>query len=519
MVEQVRSSQGLHIGRARIASVTVLPDLYERRAFTPAWTSAEATQQLVRAIDDIAADGLDPEDYHRTEIARLRARIAAGESDPNLPAELDIVQTDALIRLGYHVLFGKVDPEALDSNWNLAREIEGRDPAERIADIIRSGDIARAIAERKPQFPAYERLKAALAHYRAIQKAGGWKPVPAGPTLRKGMDDARVLALRARLAATGDLAAGTAPASLFDAALERAVKQFQDRHYLDPDGAVGKGTIAAMNVPVGDRIDQIRVNLERARWVLHDVPETFVIVDIAGFGLRLFQHRQPVWSARVQVGKPYRKTPVLRADIKYLVLNPTWTIPPGILKNDTLPAVKRDPRYLASRNLRVVDAHGKTVDPRSIDWSRYPREPFPYQLVQAPGPDNALGRVKFIFPNPHFVFLHDTPSRDLFEKTERAFSSGCIRVENPIELAELLLNNPEKWSRATISGVIESGETQTIFLPETVPVFLLYWTVNVEKQGEIRFKKDLYGRDAAVLKALNGAFKFRKRPVGGRPRL
>ena len=318
---------------------------------------------------------------------------------------------------------------------------------------------------------------------------------------------------------TGDLASEASDSTRFDRELEQAVSRFQERHGLTPDGIVGPGTVEAANVTVEARIDQIRANLERARWIFHAVHGKFVLVDIAGFEVEIRQEDGLIWTCRAQVGKPYRETPVFRSDIKYLVFCPTWTIPPGILEKDTLPAVKRDPDYLTQRNINAIDRNGNVVDQASIDWSKHSAGDLPYTLRQEPGPNNALGQIKFIFPNPHFVYLHDTPSRSLFDQTDRAFSSGCIRVEKPFEQAELLLNDPEKWNREEIKKAIESGKTRTVFLPEPIPVLLLYWTVEVSPGGEVYFKKDIYGRDEAVLEGLNGEFRFRKRPTAGRATL
>lgn len=261
------------------------------------------------------------------------------------------------------------------------------------------------------------------------------------------------------------------------------------------------------------RIDQIRVNLERARWMLHDVPQTFVVADIAGFEAGYFRAGRLIWRSRVQVGKPYRSTPIFRSNISYLVLNPTWTVPPGIEARDILPAVKRNRGYLAAKNLRVIDQQGRTVDPARIDWSRYSGRNFPYTFRQDPGPDNALGQIKFMFPNPHFVYLHDTPSKDLFERDVRAFSSGCIRVERPLELAELLLNDPDQWSLEKIRSAVDTQKTRTVTLPAPVPVLLYYWTAQGQADGSVHFKNDVYRRDPAVLKALDSKFKFRGQPI------
>ena len=252
-------------------------------------------------------------------------------------------------------------------------------------------------------------------------------------------------------------------ALIYDDSLLAAVRAFQTAQGIDADGSVGAGTLAALNRPVGDRIVQIEVNLERGRWLLHDLDPTFVVVNVAGFRVYYLRDGALAWSARVQVGKPFRQTPIFRSTIQYLVLNPTWTVPPGIFANDILPAVKRDPGYLAKRELRVVDGKGEPVT-APIDWAAVTPRSFPYMLQQGPGPDNALGRVKFMFPNEYSVYLHDTPSQALFEKSERAFSSGCIRVENALELAALLLDGQADWNAAAIASAVEAGTTRTVTL-------------------------------------------------------
>ncbi len=509
----LRASGELRIGAAQVAATRVLALFYERREFLPAWVEPSTIDAMFRGIDSSQAHGLVPEDYHREPLSQLRTGI---ESSPapaaEMRADFDLLLTDALLRLGYHDFFGKVDPERLDPNWNLARELGNMDPVAAIQEAIDSGSPDVFLDNLAPRHPYYERLQTALAHYRQIAAAGGWSSVPPGPTLRNGMQDERVTALRARLNVTGDLEKGAASdPALFDAPLEAAVQRFQERHRLGADGAVGAGTLQALNVPVAARIDQIRVNLERARWVLHDLGADFVIVNVAGFQVALFRGGKSIWSARSQVGKPYRETPVFRSEMQYLVFNPDWTVPPTILAQDILPAMRRDPSYLATKRLQVLDGNGKSVDPGSIDWSRNWGSSFPYVLRQQPGPDNALGLVKFIFPNKHFVFLHDTPSKALFEKEDRAFSSGCIRVEKPFELVELLLDDPKQWSRQHIEAVIQSGKTRTVYLREPLPVLLLYWTAAVDDAGRLHFIPDVYQRDPDVLQHLEAPFRLRER--------
>lgn len=515
MVDRVRSGECTGIDDCPISSTIVLPALYEKYGYQPIWKNAGSVSQLVAAIEESYRDGLDPRDYHLAGIQRLQASLAAG-SEPATQAELDLVLTDSLIRLGYHLLIGKVDPESLDGNWNMERTLE-LDPILKLSGAIDTGEVANLVATFRPQAAFYHNLKQALADYRRLQAEGGWSAVPAGDTLKPDMIDPRVTALRRRLAVTGDMPAVDLDSTAFDAELEAAVKRFQQRHGLTVDGVVGKGTLAELNVPVEARIDQIRVNLERARWVLHDLPEDYVVTDIAGFQVRYVRDGQRAWTTRAQVGKAYRKTPVFRDRIRYIEFNPTWTVPPTILRNDILPRVKKDPGYLQTKNLRVLDRNGKAIDPATIDWSRYPAAGFPYLLRQDPGPKNALGRVKFMFPNKHAVYLHDTPHRSGFDRTRRAFSSGCIRIDDPFAFARLLLDDQPEWDQARIDRVIESRKTIRVNLKEPLTVMLLYWTAEVDADHRVIFRGDIYDRDAGVLSALNGKFEFRSRPVIRQP--
>jgi murein L,D-transpeptidase YcbB/YkuD len=215
------------------------------------------------------------------------------------------------------------------------------------------------------------------------------------------------------------------------------------------------------------------------------------------------------WTARAVVGKPYRKTPVFRADMTYIVLNPDWTVPPTILRKDVLPAIVRDPSYLTQKRMDVVDRNGRVVDPASIDWKDVSARSFPYSIRQRPGDDNSLGRIKFIFPNPHFVFLHDTPSRELFARDERLFSSGCIRVEHPLELAEILLRADAGWTHERLIDAVDTGTLQTVYLKRPVPVMLMYLTAIAFDEGhEFTFHRDVYSRDADVLRALDAPFVY-----------
>ena len=497
---QLREQGQLSIERQTLAAVRALPAFYASRNYQPVWTTAERANDMLRVIEDARTDGLDPEDYHAVTLRELAAQ---GDLSEEQGAHRELLLTDALMRLVYHLEFGKVDPEKLFGNWQFTKQIDGLDPTAIIETIVTATDLAEAVAAHRPQHAIYEHLRQGLARYRQMAGFGGWRPVPAGPALKPGMQDARVVALRERLRVTGELDADFPVSDVFDEELESAVKRFQRRHRLNDDAVVGKGTLAALNVPVEQRIDQLRINLERARWILHDIEGEMIVADIAGFEVFELEDGNITWRTRAQVGTPYRKTPVFKSKITHLEINPTWTVPPGILRNDILPKTNKDPDYLAARNIRVLDQQGRTVDPASVDWSRYPRESFPYILRQDPGPRNALGRIKFMFPNPHLVYIHDTPSVALFDKDQRTFSSGCIRIQKPLEFAERLLAGAQGWDRAAIQRVLDSEKTTRVNLPKPVPVALMYWTAVTGPDGTVFFKADPYDRDAAVLKALD----------------
>jgi murein L,D-transpeptidase YcbB/YkuD len=506
-VEELRATGLLAAHGAHLASRNLLPRIYENRAFEPAWRSVAQVDSLLALLDESYLEGLDPDDYHAATIRELRPALADFASlPPTGRADLDLLLTDSVIRVGYHLRFGKVEPQALDPHWNLSRELVGEDPARTIQAAIDAPSLREFAARFIPRVFLYERLKTALAEHRELQARGGWSSLPDGPTLRPGTADARVPALAARLAVTGDLAGAAlgGDATRYEEPLVAAVRAFQARHGLAADGVVGPTTRAALNVPVAERIEQLRANLERARWLFYDPESQFLVVNIAAFRLYLVRRGEVVWRTRVQVGRPYRQTPVFRAELTYLVFNPTWTVPPTILRQDILPEVRRDVSYLAARHIEVIDAAGKRVDPAAVDWSA---RSLPYRLVQTPGADNALGRVKFMLPNDHAVYLHDTPSRDLFEQSSRAFSSGCIRVENPFELAELLLGRT--WPRERLDALVASGRTETVFLARPMTVMLLYWTAEPDERGRVTFYPDLYARDRAVIEALAQPFDAR----------
>jgi murein L,D-transpeptidase YcbB/YkuD len=275
---------------------------------------------------------------------------------------------------------------------------------------------------------------------------------------------------------------------------------------LDPDGAVGAGTLEAINVSSEDRVRQLEVNLERWRWLPEDLGSRHILVNIAGFSVFVVEGEARVMEIRAVVGRQYRQTPVFSSRMTYLVLSPFWHVPPTIAALDKLPEIKKDPGYVAAQRMVLLDAStNQPVNVLSVDWDAMTGSAFnqEYRLRQDPGPNNALGDVKFMFPNPHNVYLHDTPSRELFARAERGFSSGCIRVEHPLELAEYLLKGDPRWTREGIRAAVDRRVETTVTLPEPIPVHIQYWTAWVGEGGELNFRRDLYSRDASVREALS----------------
>ena len=503
LIETLLAKKNLQIEGTRILAEQTILDVYRDNGFRPMWTRPHV-ESLLRMIKTAPDHGLDPADYSADALFVVLTQWLEDRSD-EARARAEILLTESLLRYAYHRRYGKIEANKIDPDINFRREtFKGQTVSKNVHAAMASSSLDSFIDNAAPSGPYYRKLQQWLGVYRRIQAEGGWPTVPDGPTLRAGDEAPRVAAIRTRLAASDDLPTGSGnQANQFDEALKNAVRVFQERHGLAADGVVGKMTIAAMNVPVESRADQIRISLERLRWVGQEHGETIVAFNIAGFETLFFKDGEVAWTTRAMVGKTYRQTPVFRGDIAYMEFNPTWTIPPGILRNDTLPAIKRDPNYLASKNIEVIDNTGKVIDPNTVDWNRY-KSSVPYTLRQTPGPHNALGTVKFIFPNKHFVFLHDTPHRELFDRPDRAFSSGCIRIEDPLRLAELLLDDPVKYQRSDLQAIVDSRRTQRISLKPKIPVAILYLTAALDGEGHITFMKDVYNRDQAVLNALDG---------------
>jgi murein L,D-transpeptidase YcbB/YkuD len=316
----------------------------------------------------------------------------------------------------------------------------------------------------------------------------------------------RVVELRKRLAASRDLEADEAEGgSLFDAKLKQSVIAFQKRHGLKADGIVGSATLNALNIPLKERVRQIELNMERLRWILGNIEQRCIIVNIANFELDVIENGKSILSMRVVVGKPYWDTPVFTAKMTYLIINPSWTVPERIARKETLKTIKKDPHYLAKQNIKILrgwESREEEIDPETIDWSKVTAKKLTYRFRQEPGPLNPLGFLKFMFPNKFDVYLHDTPVKRLFSENIRAFSHGCTRIEKPLELAEYVLRDDPFWTRETLLAAIEEGTEQEVRIPYPLNVHFLYLTAWVDERGVLQLRDDIYGRDKRLDEAL-----------------
>lgn len=476
-----------------IYAVPSVIKIYRDRNYEPIWTRRKDINDLKKAIKQSYDHGLTPSDYHIITLEQME--------NPRTPEEKvirDIVLTDAFLLFTSHVISGKINPKTIDAQWHVIKS--ERNPLNYI-DKVGKEPLLPLIDNSYPRHKNYHFLKNQLAVYRQIESDGGWPKISEGPMLKTGMSDSRVLQIKRRLQVTGEFEASIdSPKIDYDEELKQAVVRFQTKHGIEALGNIGPETTAALNISVEERIKTLEVNLERWRWLPVEFSPYYVLVNIANFEMEVIDNSQQINHQKVIVGRPFRKTPVFRSVMEYLDINPTWTVPPTILRNDLIPAIRKNVSYLAEKKISVFSQDGKKLNPDSVNWSS--NSVFSYRYRQEPGKSNALGSIKFMFPNSYSVYLHDTPTRELFHKTDRAFSSGCIRVEKPVELAELLLENQEKWSQASIRKVIETNKTQTVRLTRKPDVYLLYWTAWVEQGGNHHFSKDLYDRDQSVYDAL-----------------
>ena len=504
----------LNVGGYGLALVDETFSFYRQRHFAAAWLSLQGLsdqgQRLLKVLQSAQQDGLRPEEYHvRTiELFVEQMRIFYGQEklpDPLQLARLDILLTDAFLRYAGDVAGGRVEAAKVYSKeWRTAPR--SANLVEILQLSLESGQAVKALRDMLPDDPGYRHLRDYLAIYRQLAAEDGWPQLPEGPLLTLGQSDWRVPWLQQHLIQTGDLAAFNRSAEWgYGEATADAVARFQARHSLKADGVLGPETLAALNLSVEERIRQIEINLERWRWLSRDLGRRYLAVNIADFSLEMVEDGEAVFAMPVVVGTDYRRTPVFSAQLRYLDFAPYWNVPLTILREDKLPLIKADLNYLESHHYEIVTQRNRVVEqvePETVDWDGVTAETFPGMLRQKPGPWNALGRVKFMFPNKFHIYLHDTPERHLFDRKRRSYSSGCIRVKRPFDLALYLLQNQEGWDAQRVEEAMAEDETLRVLLDEPLPVHILYRTAWVDGEGSLQFRNDIYQRDAILYTAL-----------------
>ena len=491
---------------------------YQMRKYEPAWTRdgypLPVAEALAKAVKGADAEGLQPKNYHleriESSLGNIRQDLARNERpDTGKILEMEFLLSDAYLVYAAHLLNGRVNPETLHTDewtiyparFNLARHL---------STALNGGDVEGSLKGLLPAQQGYGRLKTALIVYRGLAERGGWPVIPGDGRLEKGMKSDRVPVLRSRLKVTGDMPAEVdATSDLFDESVEEAVKRFQQRHGRFDDGIVGTRTLRALNVPVEKRIRQIELNLERWRWLPQNLGNPYIMVNIAGYGLEVVENETPVLTMKIVVGTAFQKTPVFSGKMTYIEMNPYWNVPHSIATEETLKKIRQNPEFFAKENMRVFTAgpNGEEVNPAAIDWSQHSENNFPYRLRQEPGPRNPLGRIKFMFPNRHSVYLHDTSDPQLFRKERREFSHGCIRIEKPMDMAEFVMRGSKEWPIEKIKATLKTKETTVAYLPKPIPVHILYFTAWGNGDGATHFLEDIYRRDERLDRALQPKIK------------
>ena len=485
---------------------------YAPGGFLPIWVrGGKPTPQataIIAALGEADRHGLAAADYDAERLEAERHRLAdASQPAVHDVALFDVATTVSVMRFASDSHRGRIDPRGV--GFELAVERKTMDLPRIARELAQDSAPAERLAELEPGFTVYGRLEEALARVRALAARTDLPAVPALPKLRPGDTHPAMPALRQRLTALGDLAEGTPvphDPTLYDPALATAVQNFQRRHGLDPDGVIGAATLRQLQTPLADRVKQVQLAMERLRWLPAQFPERFLTVNIPEYRLRCYEHgqRTPQLAMNIVVGSSARKTqtPVLFADMRYVIFQPYWNVPPGITREEILPRLRREPGYLAREKMDII-ASGKAL-PQTPD-SIAQLTSGGARLRQRPGPHNALGLLKFIFPNPKHVYLHDTPSKGLFKRSRRDFSHGCIRVQDPVGLAEFVLRGQDSWDRQRIVQTMNDetpGHTdRRVDLRSPVAVYLFYTTV-VEENGTLYFLDDIYGHDAKLARLL-----------------
>lgn len=481
-------------------------DFYKNRYYKAFWTEGGKFNQnfavLLEEIDRSYKEGLNPRDYHLGFINELLLEDIFAEENYDMRAMFEIYVTDAYLNLAADYLSGKLNPEVILGKGNLNSDSLNFNKL--FSALTDNRDIAELLQNQLPSSRDYRKLKEKLHYYRDSNKINAWNEIEPGGLLALKAEGERVKQLIDNLAARNYLnISDISDPYFFDEQLKNALIRFQRDHGLKTDGIVGFKTFQALNVPYSRRVKQIIINMERWRWLPEDLGKKYIYVNIADYNLKLIENETTLMSMKTIVGQRQRSTPVFSDRIEYLVFNPYWYVPKKIAVEDKLPILKENPQYLQENNYTVLQYSSNNklerVNSENIDWHKINRNNFNYILRQEPGDNNALGRVKFMFPNKFSVYLHDTPSKSLFQENERGFSSGCIRIERPFDLAEYLLKDNSNWNRKRINEILRTGEHRIVYLTEKMPIFIQYNTSWVDNLGHFNFRRDIYDRDEKLI--------------------
>jgi murein L,D-transpeptidase YcbB/YkuD len=495
-VLQLKSGDTLHLSAPVVA-------FYRERGYRQAWTDYDEVLdqgvELLETMGRSAQDGFEPDEYRYPLAAKMLEQVEEDSleesAEPAQMGEVDLVLSEVFARYARHLAGGALDPKVAGLDWQIEREEpDVKSMLERLADGQTPEELVDSV---RPQVPEYRAMMAALARYREIEKAGGWEAVSGG-VRRPEVGSSSAGALRRRLIAERDPAEvelarrGEATPDVFDAALKQALVHFQERHGVEPDGALGEATLAELNAPVSRRIAELKLNMDRWRWLPRDLGDLYVMVNVAGFELEVVENDSAILAMNVVVGKDASRTLIFRDTMENIVINPYWNVPPDIQKNELIPAVRRDPSYLDRNNFEVLRGN-RRVSASQIDLGSL--RSGAYTFRQKPGGDNALGQVKFLFPNDANIYLHDTPAQRLFSQRSRAFSHGCIRVEKPVELAKLIMSKATDLAPDQYEQLRARPGEQWIRLARPIPVYILYFTAYANRDGSVSFHPDIYERD------------------------
>ena len=487
-----------------------LQQFYAARWNQPYWMNRQGPKPIVAGLIDTLrhADfyALNSDDF--SDVISLQERDWR-QSEPIDLARAEIRFMQAALLYGRQASAGRINPKKTGRAVSI--QPDAPDPAKLLDRMSNHENPGLYLRNLHPQTAEYARLREVYLDYRNIEAKGGWPTIRRSGSLRMGRKSKHAATLRQRLFLSGDLPPGASKDNpLFYSELREALQRFQKRHGIKPDGVVGVKTRAALNVPVKKRIEQIALNLERRRWLPDDLGQRHVLVNQPEYLLRVVENGKSIHQTRVVIGKPSQQTPEFSDEIELVVLNPYWNVPRSIATKEILPILRRNPGYLSRKGMQLVNSRGKSVSPYRINWGNMSRRSFRYNIRQRPGSRNALGRIKFLFPNKHSVYLHDTPSKSLFRRSRRAFSHGCVRVQDPLKLAEVLMKPQFGWTKKTITRKISSRRNQAVRLKQSIPVHLTYHTVWMGEDGNVHFSEDMYGRDQSLATALNQIVPIRK---------